>query len=115
MWVDKAAMAVASYLPRSMKSAARRLLFKNRHPAHLGLREFGAVQDLYYWVADGRLDTLVPVQNYFSVFYPKLDTATSGSLVVFDSQGVPVGRKEFARSEERRVGKECRSRWSPYH
>ena len=26
------------------------------------------------------------------------------------------GRKElFERSEERRVGKECRSRWSPYH
>ena len=23
--------------------------------------------------------------------------------------------KEFYRSEERRVGKECRSRWSPYH
>ena len=22
---------------------------------------------------------------------------------------------ETARSEERRVGKECRSRWSPYH
>ena len=22
---------------------------------------------------------------------------------------------EVARSEERRVGKECRSRWSPYH
>ena len=22
---------------------------------------------------------------------------------------------DFARSEERRVGKECRSRWSPYH
>ena len=30
-----------------------------------------------------------------------------------------VGRNElterFDRSEERRVGKECRSRWSPYH
>ena len=25
------------------------------------------------------------------------------------------GRVLFARSEERRVGKECRSRWSPYH
>src|SRR5260370_9693178 len=24
-------------------------------------------------------------------------------------------RQERARSEERRVGKECRSRWSPYH
>ena len=23
--------------------------------------------------------------------------------------------KQGARSEERRVGKECRSRWSPYH
>ena len=23
--------------------------------------------------------------------------------------------KKFGRSEERRVGKECRSRWSPYH
>ena len=23
--------------------------------------------------------------------------------------------KDIARSEERRVGKECRSRWSPYH
>ena len=27
-----------------------------------------------------------------------------------DSLGVP-----YTRSEERRVGKECRSRWSPYH
>src|SRR2546422_11409306 len=27
-------------------------------------------------------------------------------------QRVPTGMK---RSEERRVGKECRSRWSPYH
>ena len=28
-----------------------------------------------------------------------------------------VHHKKFAdgRSEERRVGKECRSRWSPYH
>ena len=27
----------------------------------------------------------------------------------------PVGHCTFTRSEERRVGKECRSRWSPYH
>src|SRR5256885_16994403 len=26
-----------------------------------------------------------------------------------------AGVPEFMRSEERRVGKECRSRWSPYH
>ena len=28
---------------------------------------------------------------------------------------VAVALKPIARSEERRVGKECRSRWSPYH
>src|SRR3712207_9293154 len=26
-----------------------------------------------------------------------------------------LGRQPAERSEERRVGKECRSRWSPYH
>src|SRR3712207_9168098 len=29
--------------------------------------------------------------------------------------GAPLGLATGARSEERRVGKECRSRWSPYH
>ena len=28
---------------------------------------------------------------------------------------VSVGQVNISRSEERRVGKECRSRWSPYH
>ena len=28
---------------------------------------------------------------------------------------VAVDEISFERSEERRVGKECRSRWSPYH
>src|SRR5262245_62490498 len=27
----------------------------------------------------------------------------------------PNGQQKFFRSEERRVGKECRSRWSPNH
>ena len=27
----------------------------------------------------------------------------------------PYDRPPLSRSEERRVGKECRSRWSPYH
>src|SRR5256885_11765339 len=28
---------------------------------------------------------------------------------------LPVDARQQIRSEERRVGKECRSRWSPYH
>ena len=35
-------------------------------------------------------------------------------LVVIKPSGVPY-EGMTARSEERRVGKECRSRWSPYH
>ena len=30
-------------------------------------------------------------------------------------QSVNGGHVYYRRSEERRVGKECRSRWSPYH
>src|SRR2546426_11992371 len=35
--------------------------------------------------------------------------------VVFDVRHGPVVLESGVRSEERRVGKECRSRWSPYH
>ena len=34
-------------------------------------------------------------------------------FTVIDTGGYDVGSR--SRSEERRVGKECRSRWSPYH
>ena len=32
-----------------------------------------------------------------------------------DAERLQVCRVDAGRSEERRVGKECRSRWSPYH
>ena len=37
------------------------------------------------------------------------------SLVEKKSSVAAVAKKVSLRSEERRVGKECRSRWSPYH
>src|SRR3712207_9037372 len=37
------------------------------------------------------------------------------SLVVFKQSPFPERPPGEGRSEERRVGKECRSRWSPYH
>ena len=39
-------------------------------------------------------------------------SATSEAAVV---RGPRTTMKSGPRSEERRVGKECRSRWSPYH
>ena len=38
-----------------------------------------------------------------------------GDPLSFDFQTPPHIIEAVYRSEERRVGKECRSRWSPYH
>ena len=43
-----------------------------------------------------------------------LDLPTNFSIVNSASEAAP-NRLSVVRSEERRVGKECRSRWSPYH
>ena len=37
------------------------------------------------------------------------------NVVFYDNKELGSTLIRFARSEERRVGKECRSRWSPYH
>ena len=42
------------------------------------------------------------------------DISQSGDEIVKKENGIQNLRREM-RSEERRVGKECRSRWSPYH
>ena len=39
----------------------------------------------------------------------------AGRPVTIDKFLYPEVRRRYAGSEERRVGKECRSRWSPYH
>src|SRR5256884_860506 len=47
---------------------------------------------------------------------PALDTSRGGAAVPVGPSGNPAGPgAEQMRSEERRVGKEGRSRWSPYH
>src|SRR3712207_9480244 len=43
----------------------------------------------------------------------RFHSVSSGS--VCSTPGPNSPRKRVSRSEERRVGKECRSRWSPYH
>ena len=57
-------------------------------------------------------------------FYPKEVQDLAIELGLIDRNTMNRKRKCFmipffivmlARSEERRVGKECRSRWSPYH
>ena len=49
------------------------------------------------------------MQDFDIIFYDKPD-GTEPVKEFLDSLDV-----KMRRSEERRVGKECRSRWSPYH
>ena len=35
--------------------------------------------------------------------------------IINEGTGLVISKNAKIRSEERRVGKECRSRWSPYH
>ena len=60
------------------------------------------------------------ISFYFSIGNARVWTSISiGFFLIFLSQAYginPWGHyQKLTRSEERRVGKECRSRWSPYH
>ena len=51
-----------------------------------------------------------------AVRWLRLHTSTVGGEGSIPGQGTKIPRSvRRGRSEERRVGKECRSRWSPYH
>ena len=44
------------------------------------------------------------------------DIMTIAAMMVINfAIAMVIGMVTLPRSEERRVGKECRSRWSPYH
>src|SRR5256885_7748356 len=57
----------------------------------------------------GALKQWVRVQEKYESFYCVVD------LHAITVQQDPQALCSGTRSEERRVGKECRSRWSPYH
>ena len=55
------------------------------------------------------IDALLHLQSLFDI---EIDELTV--LITYDTVGLAF-QHDIYRSEERRVGKECRSRWSPYH
>ena len=66
--------------------------------------------------SDTRQVTLAPGQELAGVdFRLVIQGQISGKVVDQNNEPVVGIAVYLVRSEERRVGKECRSRWSPYH
>src|SRR5256885_8481894 len=60
----------------------------------------------------GGTETVLVVEDAASVRMVTRQVLGRFGYVVLEA---PNGETALRRSEERRVGKECRSRWSPYH
>lgn len=82
-------LPVSDALKRRLKAALPYAL-QQPNPA---LRRYGTVDDLYPWHADESLDTRLFIQNYFSFFFPRLDTATEVRVWLNDADGRLLGRK----------------------
>ena len=53
--------------------------------------------------------------SFFALnLYAQQGNLTGTAIAASDKEPM-IGLTVLVRSEERRVGKECRSRWSPYH
>src|SRR5256885_10572174 len=61
------------------------------------------------------LATLAPIVTTFVRYASANHSPGISARFVTNTIADPKTFRPYARSEERRVGKECRSRWSPYH
>src|SRR3989339_379015 len=69
---------------------------------------------VFFQAEDGIRDLIVTgVQRV--LFRSALSVSPNPSTTSPPNPSTPSPFKTHSRSEERRVGKECRSRWSPYH
>ncbi|GJQ50791.1 MAG: hypothetical protein HKUEN01_31770 [Candidatus Kuenenia stuttgartiensis] len=66
------------------------------------------------WFSSADLSAAEEAVDYVGFWAKFLNTAAQyvGEVVIDKDDDITAHR---VRSEERRVGKECRSRWSPYH
>src|SRR2546425_11720512 len=93
-------------LPRQEK-AIRRARLEQGIPLLPELLEAGRVLD--------RLDHRRSAAFISRTPAARSDRPMPGAAGVAGSDRPPPAASRRDRSEERRVGKECRSRWSPYH
>ena len=89
-----------------------KLLLKNVHKIHpQDKRAFGSFN---LGEAFGKLTGFLTGMQFLTWFVG-IATLIAGVFAIGNILLITVKERTKERSEERRVGKECRSRWSPYH
>src|SRR6267142_4926812 len=99
-------------MPRATNAPASRERRKRVLDAAKGYR--GRRSKLFRYAKDATMkgkywayrDRKTRKRNFRMLWVQRLNAAVRANGMTYS---------RFARSEERRVGKECRSRWSPYH
>src|SRR2546430_10092126 len=89
-------------------------LYKVPLPFTLGQEAAGSVTALGTGVSEPRVGTRVAYCGILGAYAPYAVVPADRLVVLPDGVSTKQGAAAM-RSEERRVGKECRSRWSPYH
>jgi len=116
---DVSSVLVASMLVGQYGQAELRRVkwdFQEENPLR-DARGFEAARNREAAEEEGALVNLVLTNGaryYVDHAHPEFstpETTNPRDCVLWDKAGEAI----LARSEERRVGKECRSRWSPYH
>ena len=92
---DRMIAGIDEFLPRQHRATIHRLM--------------GELDQVLSGFVRGQLSVCVILGTFYAVAL-SLIGLQFGLLI-----GAFAGLISFIRSEERRVGKECRSRWSPYH
>ena len=100
---DAAPLLAAAMLCAEGESSIEDVIFERRFGCAVGFERFGAKVRV-----DGRTLSVAPGSTLRGAAVEAPDLRGGAALVL-------AALAASGRSEERRVGKECRSRWSPYH
>src|SRR5476651_1165699 len=114
-----------------LKPVHRRILYamkeggyESSKPYKKSARIVGEVMGKYHPHGDSAIyDAMVRMAQDFSMRLPLVDgqgnfgsmDGDNAAAMRYTEARLDKAAETMLRSEERRVGKECRSRWSPYH
>src|SRR2546426_12253549 len=96
--------------PVDVNEVVEQTLFLLKH--HSRFKRVGVVRKLAPGLPPVRADAERLIQSFMALMLNAMDAMDPRGTLTVRSR---VNPEREDRSEERRVGKECRSRWSPYH